>query len=122
FLEMSRLAGDREFFGLAAPHLPFQVSWPDIAEQRIIRPPALPEWGSVRSFEGGEQDALDAVLYATAMASALPDVVHVSHVFEGYSDRVAIPCIKSRPAGQVFSATLYDLIPMRFSDYYFRDK
>jgi glycosyltransferase involved in cell wall biosynthesis len=122
FLEMFRQSGRREFFGLAAPHLPFNVAWPEIPEQRMIRPPQLPEWGGVRSFEGGEQDALDAALYAGVTASMLPDVVHVSHLFEGYSDRVAIPFTKSRPAGQVLSATLYDLIPMRFSDYYFRDK
>lgn len=122
FLEMLRQAGHRELFGLAAPHLPFKVSWPKIAEERMIRPPALPEWGGQRSFEGGEQDALDAALYANVAASVLPDVVHVSHLFEGYSDRVAIPFIKDRPIGQVFSATLYDLIPMRFSDHYFRDK
>lgn len=122
FLEMYRQSGRREFFGLASPHLPFQVAWPEIAEERMIRPPQLPNWGGVRSFEGGEQDALDAALYASVTASSLPDIVHVSHLFEGYSDRVAIPCVKNRPAGQVFSATLYDLIPMRFSDYYFRDK
>jgi glycosyltransferase involved in cell wall biosynthesis len=122
FLEMVRQAGHREFLGLAAPHLPFAVSWPEVPEERMIRPPVLPELAGRRSFEGGEQDALDAALYASIVASALPDIVHVSHLFEGYSDRVAIPFIKNRPIGQVFSATLYDLIPMRFSDYYFRDK
>lgn len=121
FLEMSRMAGRREFFGLAGTHLPFPVSWPEISEQRMIRSPELPDWGSARSFDGGEQDALDAAVYASVVASALPDVVHVSHIFEGYGDRVALPGVKSRPFGQVFSATLYDLIPMRFSDHYFRD-
>jgi glycosyltransferase involved in cell wall biosynthesis len=122
FLEMFRQSGRREFFGLAAPHLPFSVAWPEFPEKCMIRPPLLPDWGGVRSFEGGNQDALDAALYACVTASALPDIVHVSHLFEGYGDRVAIPFIKNRPAGQILSATLYDLIPMRFSDHYFRDK
>jgi hypothetical protein len=46
-----------------------------------------------------------------------PDVIHVSHVFEGFGERIALPSAGRRRAGQVISATLYDLIPLRFKEY-----
>ncbi len=122
FMELTRTAAPRDIFGLASGDLPHPVRWENIPEERMLRPPRLPEWGVPRDFEGGEQDSLDAALYASAAAAMRPDLIHVSHVFEGYSDRVAIPNAKMRPAGQVFSATLYDLIPIRFKEHYFRDK
>jgi glycosyltransferase involved in cell wall biosynthesis len=121
FLELAKTAAPREIYGLASDELANPVLW-EFPEQNMVRPPRLPDWGVRRDFEGGQQDALDAALYAAAAAAVRPDVVHVSHLFEGYADRVAIPNAKHRPAGQVFSATLYDLIPMRFSDQYFHDK
>jgi glycosyltransferase involved in cell wall biosynthesis len=122
FLELAKTAAPREVFGLASDHLAHPVHWDGIPEERMLRPPQLPDWGVARDFEGGEQDSLDAALYASAAAAVRPDIIHVSHLFEGYSDRVAIPQAKTRPKGQVFSATLYDLIPIRFKDHYFRDK
>lgn len=122
FMELARTAAPRDIFGLASDDLPHPVRWENVPEERMLRPPRLPEWGVPRDFEGGQQDSLDAALYASAAAAVRPDLIHVSHIFEGYSDRVAIPNAKTRPAGQVFSATLYDLIPIRFKEHYFRDR
>lgn len=49
-----------------------------------------------------------------------PDVLHVSHLFEGFAGDAVVPAL---PAirGVLRSATLYDLIPLRFPDHYFAD-
>ena len=82
----------------------------------------LPEWGSARDHFGGDQDTLDALALSSLIAGIEPDLVHFSHVFEGYSERVALPSYSSRPSGQVLSATLYDLIPYRFPEIYLVDE
>jgi glycosyltransferase involved in cell wall biosynthesis len=50
-----------------------------------------------------------------------PDVLHVSHVFEGFTGDAVVP--RTLPSGHHFlkSATLYDLIPLRFPDEYLAD-
>ena len=87
---------------------------------RVHRLPCLPDWHVARDHVGGERDSLDALACAAFVQRIKPDIVHVSHVFEGYADRVAQPAIASRAAGQLFSATLYDLIPLVFPGHYFR--
>lgn len=49
-----------------------------------------------------------------------PDVLHVSHLFEGYAGDVVAPALPAVP-GVLRSATLYDLIPLRFPDHYFTE-
>lgn len=93
---------------------------PDAVRRSLhLRP--LPDWDSPRDFEGGERDTLDGLACAALAQSVKPDLVHVSHVFEGWRERVPLPSLASRHAGQVFSATLYDLIPLRFPDKYLRN-
>ena len=50
-----------------------------------------------------------------------PDVLHVSHVFEGFADPVVVPRALPAVPGAVRTATLYDLIPLRFPGHYLRD-
>src|SRR5688572_3473002 len=50
-----------------------------------------------------------------------PDVLHVSHVFEGFADPVVVPRALPDVPGVVRTATLYDLIPLRFPEHYLRD-
>jgi len=50
-----------------------------------------------------------------------PDVLHVSHVFEGFADPVVVPRTLPAVPGVVRTATLYDLIPLRFNEHYLRD-
>lgn len=47
-----------------------------------------------------------------------PDVLHVAHVFEGFAGDVVGPRALPRVPGLVRSATLYDLIPLRFPNHY----
>jgi len=98
------------------PHRPRDIP---IGAERIAWLPQLPEWQTDRDFAGGERDSLDAVAY-TALAQRLkPDVLHVSHVFEGLGDRVPLPDLSCRASGQIVSATLYDLIPLVQQAHYF---
>ena len=106
--------------GLAASHLPTLKDRCDLRSQ-IIEMPAPPSLASGRDFEGGNDDAISSLLLSASIAQANPDVVHVSHVFEGFDQVVALPAALARPRGQVLSATLYDLIPLRFPDYYFQN-
>ncbi len=50
-----------------------------------------------------------------------PDVLHVSHVFEGYHGHAVMPSAWPGVPGLVRSATLYDLIPLRFGERYLAD-
>ncbi len=50
-----------------------------------------------------------------------PDVLHISHAFEGLGGDAVVPNQLPAMPGLVRSATLYDLIPLRFPDWYFAD-
>jgi len=97
---------------------------PDLAgidPQRIHRLPSLPQWNSEHDFLGGSRDSLDAAALSSFISPLKADVVHVAHPFEGYSERVPILAPGMRAAGQLLSATLYDLIPLLFGDAYLGD-
>ncbi len=53
--------------------------------------------------------------------SLQPDVLHISHVFEGWHGAAIVPHALPKASGLVRSATLYDLIPLRFPEHYFAD-
>lgn len=122
FSSLAAGAGQHDVYAHLSKQLPIQVELPVLPESRILRSPPLPAWGTDRDFRGGEQDSLDALSLSAFLAPIKSDIIHVSHVFEGFSDRVALPSISRRVAGQVFSATLYDLIPLLFQNYYFQDE
>jgi glycosyltransferase involved in cell wall biosynthesis len=120
FEAMLQISAPRQLFGVVSAQ---HAHWPEFTSlpaSRLLEAPPLPEWQTERDFRGGEQDSLDAILHSAIAATVSPDIVHVSHIFEGFGDRVAIPDPTIRPAGQLFSATLYDLIPLRFKDHYFQ--
>src|SRR5512143_4046028 len=85
--------------------LTHQPSGLPLGEARIARLPALPDWNAGRDFEGGERDSLDAVAYTAFAQRLAPDILHVSHVFEGLSDRVPLPDLTHRAPGQIVAAT-----------------
>lgn len=120
FEAMAELRGARDLFGFVSEHHPHRLETEAVGQSRLVQAPPLPEWGVGRDYDGGERDALDGLLYRSAVNAVRPDVVHVSHVFEGCGDRVPLPPPAGRPAGQVLSATLYDLIPVRFPEHYFQ--
>ena len=99
--------------------LPYQLRDVSLSPDRISRLPPLPNWNTPRDFAGGSRDSLDAMAYSAFAQRLNPDIVHVSHVFEGLGDRVPLPDARRRAPGQIFSATLYDLIPLRFQQHYF---
>lgn len=115
-------AQQHDIFVHLANHLPVPVRLDGLPMSRVLRSPSLPAWGTNRDFRGGEQDTLDALALSSFIAPAKADIIHVSHVFEGFSERVALPSTSQRVAGQIISATLYDLIPLLFQNHYFQDE
>ena len=101
----------------ALPHGP---DLSGLRRDRRIRIGPMPQALGQRKHLGGPQDDLDAILLSHRLAPWKADLVHVSHVFEGFNERVALPSPAYRSAGQVLSATLYDLIPLRFPEAYFQ--
>lgn len=102
--------------GLAMPENYFKQ-----LRHRFLPIPQLPPWETAPGYLGGERDALDAVAYQAVANACNPDLLHVSHVFEGWGERVALPDFGLKAPGQVYSATLYDLIPLRFPEHYFQN-
>lgn len=100
--------------------LPHEVDLRAIPENLVLRLPECKNWPTDRVFQGGEQDNLDSLAYTSLVAPLNADIVHVAHAFEGFGDRVALPAKGAMAAGQILSATLYDLIPMLFQDHYFQ--
>jgi glycosyltransferase involved in cell wall biosynthesis len=88
---------------------------------RFASIPDMPAWDTPAGYLGGEREALDSVAYQTLANGFNADLLHVSHVFEGWSERVALPDFSLKAPGQVYSATLYDLIPLRFPEFYFQN-
>jgi glycosyltransferase involved in cell wall biosynthesis len=113
-------SGGSEIRALVARELPYQPELDHMSQSRVSRIGKLPDWGTDRAYNGGAQDSLDALSLSAMLAGLKSDVIHVSHVFEGFSDRVALPSPKHKPAGQLLSATLYDLIPLIFREHYFQ--
>ncbi len=54
------------------------------------------------------------------LAALKPDLVHVSSLFEGYRDP-AVTSVRRLGLGPLTAVTLYDLIPLLYSDPYLRD-
>ena len=114
-------APPREIHALGSRQLAHPLVLDGCPANRLSLLECLPEWRSERDFDGGEEDSLDAATASAVIGRFNPDVVHLAHVFEGYRERVALPSASGRPSGQLSSATLYDLIPLRFADHYFQD-
>ncbi|MGY4830588.1 glycosyltransferase [Sphaerotilaceae bacterium SBD11-9] len=94
---------------------------PSLSPDRRLQIPELPGGLGARKYQGGPQDDLEGILLSNRLAPLKADLIHLSHVFEGFSDRVALPSHSYKAPGQVLSATLYDLIPLLFQDHYFQD-
>jgi len=121
FETVAALAPPREIFGLTSAQLPHRYEPQDFNPARILNAMPLPDWHTARSFAGGEQDTLDGIAIAALTQGINPDVIHVSHVFEGFGSRVGLFDPQQRNMGQIVSATLYDLIPLLFQDHYFQN-
>ena len=113
-------AGAVDFRAVVSDALPYAVELRGVPAERIVHMPALPEGLGCRRWQGGPQDDIDALLLSHRLAPLKADLIHLSHVFEGFSDRVALPSHAFKAPGQVLSATLFDLIPLLFQDQYFQ--
>jgi glycosyltransferase involved in cell wall biosynthesis len=122
FARLLQIAPQHEIHALVSTELPIPVDFSGLNESRILRVPPLPAWGAAREYKGGAQDTLDGLALSSLINSLKPDVVHVSHVFEGFGDRVALPAVDRRARGQLITATLYDLIPLLFQEHYFQNE
>jgi glycosyltransferase involved in cell wall biosynthesis len=119
FESLNSAAGERRLFGLVSAEHSVFPEFNGLTQTRMLIAPSLPDWQTKLDFRGGDRDSIDALLHSAVAAVVAPDIVHVSNIFEGIGERVAIPDPINRPAGQVHSATLFDLIPLRFKDLYF---
>lgn len=106
---------------LVTAALPIPDSYFAFQRHRCTQMPELPQWETPAGYIGGEREALDALAYQSVANALNADLLHVSHVFEGWSERVALPDFSLKAPGQVYSATLYDLIPLRFPEFYFQN-
>src|ERR1700753_2183364 len=104
FEAMLKIAAPRQLFGLVSEDHQCRPTFSDLPAARLIEVPRLPDWNTARDFRGGERDSLHAILRRADVAMTCPDVVHVSNVFEGFADNVALPDPVGRAPGQVFSA------------------
>jgi glycosyltransferase involved in cell wall biosynthesis len=120
FEAMAAAAQPRQLFGLLGAQHSTVPELNKFPRSRLLWSKPLPDFKTGRFYLGGEQDSIDSCLYNSVSSAISPDIIHVSHVFEGFGERVAVPRVLDRPPGQVISATLYDLIPLRFPDHYFR--
>lgn len=111
FESISTNRGVRDIFCLSSKAFPHPKSLNTIDESRVLRLPELPDWPSERAYRGGEADYLDSLAYTSFIAPLKADVVHVSHVFEKFGARIALPSPALRASGQIYSASLFDLIP-----------
>jgi glycosyltransferase involved in cell wall biosynthesis len=122
FETVASLADQREVFALTSNDLPHSYEPQKINPARVIAASALPDWHSKRAYEGGDQDTLDGIMLAALCQDIKPDVIHISHPFEGFGDRVGVFDPAQRVEGQIVSATLYDLIPLLFQEHYFQNQ
>ena len=116
------MAKPREVYALTSAELMHVYKPENISPANILIAGKLPDWHSPRSYSGGDQDKLDGIALSAVCQSIKPDVIHVSHIFEGFGDRVGIFDPLCRTPEQVVSATLYDLIPLLFQEKYFENK
>lgn len=116
---INEIAKPREIYALlSAEHEP-RPKLENFDPSQILMTGKLPDLPTERFHDGGERDAIDRLLHSGAISELSPDVIHVSSVFE--RKRVALPKIVNASAGQVLSATLHDLIPLRFPELYFNN-
>lgn len=120
FNAVAKVASPREIFGLFNSTDPID-HFDSLSENRKILFPCMPNWETFRDFNGGDSDTLDSLALSSFIGPVKADIVHVSHIFEGLNSRVPLPNFKCKAKGQLFSATLYDLIPLRFQDNYFEN-
>lgn len=100
---------------LASPDISF------INPANILQLPTLPNWDTQRDFLGGEFDSLSSIAYSSIAQNIKPDLIHISHAFEDFQDRIPLPDLTLKSPGQIISATLYDLIPLKFQKHYFKN-
>lgn len=112
--------GAHDVFAVAWDHHPIRPELSNFPQARLLNLPELPDWPL--TGPGQLRDNLDSILYASSIASLRTDVVHMSSLFEGFGGRAPMPSVAGRTSGQLFSATLYDLIPLRFPEHYFASK
>ena len=122
FSQLAKICAPAELFALFSDALPHQISHPAIDHRRRLDLHLDTDWQAPGDFEGGNLDSIASIAYSAKYQSVKPDILHVSHNFLDCRDRVALPVAVNPAAGQLLSATLYDLIPLRFSDHYLADE
>lgn len=77
-----------------------------------------PSLDRARAGESNPRSTLAEEIVRSHWLSTQPDILHISHLGEGFIGEAVVP--KSVPAipGGLRSATLYDLIPLRFPQHY----
>ncbi len=120
FESIYKIRGDIDVTTFANDSLRYPFASNGFGDGRVIRMSGMPSWQSGRIYQNGDAEFLDNVAHSAHSAHAKADVVHVSHVFEGFSGGIGLPSHRFKAPGQIYSATLYDLIPLRFPEFYFQ--
>lgn len=118
---VAAIGSPRDIYALTSKHLPYPYESAHINPANFLQLAPLPEWHTAENCQGGDRDSLDGILVASQAQKLKPDVVHISHVFEGFGERVGLFDAYQKTSGQVLSATLHDLIPLLFQEHYFQN-
>lgn len=121
FSNLLALDSPTQFYALTSKELPFKVSIKKFNPAHILEFENFSARNTPHNFEGGDADILDSIAYCALAQTIKPDIIHISSIFEGYTDPVALPSHSQKAVGQIFSATLYDLTPLRFQEKYLQD-
>lgn len=77
-----------------------------------------PRFDKTLDFAHNYQRPVAGALVRNHYACLQPDLLHISSVFEGWYAQSAVPGRLSDLPGVIISATLYDIIPLLFPDWY----
>ena len=113
------LKGDQDVYLYSNPQLPHALNRHGVSAKHVLEYPDFQNWRELADVGAGERSAVMSEVTSALYARLNADVVHISNVFES-DPAIVLPSPHARPPGQVYSATLYDLIPLVFSDHYFQ--
>lgn len=114
------LKGDQDVYLYSNPQLPHALNRHGVSAKHVLEYPDFQNWRELADVGAGERSAVMSEVTSALYARLNADVVHISNVFES-DPAIVLPSPHARPPGQVYSATLYDLIPLVFSDHYFQN-
>jgi glycosyltransferase involved in cell wall biosynthesis len=116
FAAMCSQAEMREIMALVTAEPSPTKYHPPLPDRRIIKMPNAFRWKTPPFRHGGADEPLASAAYSSFIAPFRCDVVHISSLFSTGQNLCPVPDLRFKSPAQVYSATLYDLIPLRVAD------